>query len=95
VCVLASDEPDADRYLRKMRSKWRISGTTSHTMHNVDARSGGEPSKDDQANNAAISALRMPTQRLVANVESRRIFHRRTEGPATRILFVPEGFDGA
>ena len=94
MCVLASDEPDADRYLREM-SKWRIFDSTSHTMHNVDARRGGEPSKGDQANNAVISTLRMPAERLVANVESRRIFHRRIGWPATRVLFVSEGFDGA
>ena len=36
---------------------------------------GGELSKGDQANNAVISALRTPVERLVAHFESWRIFH--------------------
>jgi transposase len=36
---------------------------------------GGELSKGDQANNAVISALRAPVERLVAHFKSWRIFH--------------------
>lgn len=36
---------------------------------------GGELSKGDQANNAVISALRAPAERLVAHFKSWRIFH--------------------